>query len=810
MFRLFLGLFCLFVSTLSPCFAQDPNQASGKLTARVLAVGIPGASAVAAVGTFHKGGPIADKPEFVAFTQPGQILDPRRILVTSNSNFGAPLAQTDAAEGAVLSLDPNGPTLVIPKQFAADGKQARALEGRVQLFTAQSPEFLNSIHTPGATSAAYPSVSNPIGISINNGFGRLWFSSTPYGAQQIGTESIVDPTGEPLNNAPSRLLGGVFAGSITNRSPQLAPGALSSGGVASALLGMSPDGSKRAVFAVLAADGSLAQAHTEFALDGLAPPATITPISVPPPATASATMITRAGMIFNWVPDRILYVTDAKRNAVIALTLTSDEKIFRVRDNRTFTPPELNVPVDLAPVISEIANPGFASNTTLAGNSDMYVLNRGNGTIVRMRQDGVVVGLRTIALETGDEIGPGRLNGIAVSSDAQRIWVTVSGAIPLYPNEPGVLLELPAFGSDRAGIAEPTKVTSNGVGAISVQLAELGSNLFRKEFRPSDGLGPLYNAQSCIACHQSPTSGGVGLNGLALVSRIGQINSGSSEFRLNEGVPIARNKTIAELGIPCRLVHGPPARANLISLRNASPLYGLGLIEEIPDEVILANAAAQARIKGRPNLVKDRQGRESIGRFGWKGDVASLEQFVADAFRNEIGITSPLAPHDIAISADNSCGQTSAGLDDDGSIIRAVTAYLAALPAPLFEAPALKTSKSFQEGQQLFSSLGCASCHTPTLSSKRGDVALYSDLLLHDMGPALNDAIVQGGATGAEWRTTPLWGVRWRARFLHDGRATTLTEAILIHDGDGAAAALAFRQLTHDHRNALLAFVSTL
>src|SRR4029077_7680418 len=190
--RLLFGILVFLLPEYSICFGQESNQASGKLTARILAVGIPGASAVAPVGTFHKGGPIYDKPEFASFTQPGQILDPKRILVTSHSNFGAPLAQTDAAEGAVLSLDPDGPPLVIPKQFATSGKQARALEGRVQLFTAQSPEFLNSIHTPGAASAAYPSVSNPIGISINNGFGRLWFSNTPFGAQQVGTESIVD------------------------------------------------------------------------------------------------------------------------------------------------------------------------------------------------------------------------------------------------------------------------------------------------------------------------------------------------------------------------------------------------------------------------------------------------------------------------------------------------------------------------------------------------------------------------------------------------------------------------------------------
>ena len=461
-------------------------------------------------------------------------------------------------------------------------------------------------------------------------------------------------------------------------------------------------------------------------------------------------------------------------------------------------------------MVSEIANPGFASNTTLAGNSDMYVLNRGNGTIVRMRQDGVVVATRRIALETGEEIGPGRLNGIAVSPDAQRIWVTVSGAIPLYPNEPGVLLEVPAFGSGRASIAEPIKLTSNDVGAENAKLAELGSTLFRKEFGPTDGLGPLYNARSCLACHQSPTSGGMGLNGLALVSRIGHIDHGSLEFRLNDGVPVSRDKSIAELGFPCRLTHGPPATTNLISLRNASPLYGLGLIEEISDEVILANAASQTGIKGRPNIVRDSQGRESVGRFGWKGDVSNLEQFVAEAFRNEIGITSPLAPQDIAISADNGCGQINPGLDDNGSIIRAVTAYLAALPAPLPEPSMSKTAESYQLGQQLFSSAGCASCHTPRLSSKRGDVALYSDLLLHDMGPSLNDGIIQGDATGAEWRTTPLWGLRLRARFLHDGRAATPAEAILTHDGDGAAAARVFRQLTHDDRKALLVFISIL
>lgn len=190
-------------------------------------------------------------------------------------------------------------------------------------------------------------------------------------------------------------------------------------------------------------------------------------------------------------------------------------------------------------------------------------------------------------------------------------------------------------------------------------------------------------------------------------------------------------------------------------------------------------------------------------------DVASLEQFVAEAFRNELGITNPLAPQDAVVAADG-CGEVNPGLDDDGSSIRAVTAYLATLPAPTFAASTSGPGESYQQGRLLFSAAGCVSCHTPALASTRGDIALYSDLLLHDMGPALDDGIVQGAANGAEWRTTPLWGLRMRARFLHDGRATTPTEAILAHDGDAAASARAFRALTANDRDKLLGFLSAL
>ena len=200
----------------------------------------------------------------------------------------------------------------------------------MQLFTAQSPAFLNGVNTPTAVTAELPPVSNPLGISINNGFGRLWFANTPSGPQGIGTESIIDPAGQPLAGAPSKVAGGVFAGDRTNRQPQqLIDGGLRAGAVANALLGLSPDGSKRAVFAVLTADGAIAQAHTEQTMDGLAPAGTIAPLPLPAPGDADGALITRAGLLFNWVPERIIYVSDPVRNAVVALQLAHDGEAAR-------------------------------------------------------------------------------------------------------------------------------------------------------------------------------------------------------------------------------------------------------------------------------------------------------------------------------------------------------------------------------------------------------------------------------------------------------------------------------------------------
>lgn len=427
---------------------RDDQQS---LRARVVAVGIPGASAISQVGVFLPGGPIHDKPAFAAFTQPGKILDPARILVGSSSNFGAPLANAGQLEGSFLSIDPSGSNqLTVPSNFASAGGQASALGGSVQLYTAQSPAFVNGLNNPAAVTAGFTGASNPLGISINNAFGRLWPANAPFGLEGIGTSTILDPSGIGLAGAPNHQAGGVFAGNLTPRLPsQVIPGALNAGAVGTAFLGHSPDGSTRAVFSVVLADGSIVQEHTGKAVDGLAPAGTISPLTgrssddVDDDDNRGATP--RLGIIFNWAPTRILFVSEPFQNQIAALDLTDDGVVFRVSNVRHFSSEALDHPVDLAPVKIETADPNFSSNTTLDEGSDFYVANRGNNTIVRMTQDGTVVAVRRVRQADGRSLGNARLNGITTSPDGSTIFVTVTGRLAGQPQSAGAVLAMPSF-----------------------------------------------------------------------------------------------------------------------------------------------------------------------------------------------------------------------------------------------------------------------------------------------------------------------------------------------------------------------------
>lgn len=260
----------------------------GVLHARIIATGIPGAGAVSEVGDFLRGSPLHDNSAFTPYTQPGAVLNPKRILVASTSNFGAPPARSNDPEGSILSIDPTADAITIPADFATPDGQASALDGAVQMYAAQSPAFLNGITEPQAVTSNLPSASLPLGLSINNGNGRVWIANAPNGASGYGTITVLDPQGYPLAGAPDMTAGGVFAGNLTNRSASSTQG-LTSAALGTAIVTKSPDLTGRAVFVAVGADGSVVQVHVQKGVDGLAPPGTVTPVAQVDRGTAEST-----------------------------------------------------------------------------------------------------------------------------------------------------------------------------------------------------------------------------------------------------------------------------------------------------------------------------------------------------------------------------------------------------------------------------------------------------------------------------------------------------------------------------------------
>jgi len=433
------------------------------LNSRIVAINMPGASAISQIGTFLNvpppgacANPIPTK--FPSYILPGAILDPSRILVGSRSNFGAPRAIGAGLEGSFLSIDPNGQhVLNVPENFAKTGDQASTLAGAVQMFSANSPHWLNSVNNPTANTAQYTGVGNPLGLSNNNAFGRIWPANAPFGDMGMGSSSILDPTGLPLAGPPNPKIGGVYVGKLTNRDrvtvpvqPQVVRGALKAGAVATALLGPSPDGSCRAVFAVVTADGAIAQEHTEKGLDGLAPASTIRPILGRNWDFEDDDVAPRFGVVMNPYTNapvvRQLFVTEPFHNtiAVVDLVVTgnSPNQVFGLGSLKRVSSYALNLPVDLAPVNISTDDVNWASNTTLDEDSDFYVVNRGDNTIVRMKQNGTVVAVRHVSMRTFP-LSDARLNGIATAPDGSKIYVTFTS--PSTGAYHGGVLELAAF-----------------------------------------------------------------------------------------------------------------------------------------------------------------------------------------------------------------------------------------------------------------------------------------------------------------------------------------------------------------------------
>jgi CxxC motif-containing protein (DUF1111 family) len=352
-----------------------------------------------------------------------------------------------------------------------------------------------------------------------------------------------------------------------------------------------------------------------------------------------------------------------------------------------------------------------------------------------------------------------------------------------------------------------------------------GDEEFERRFSPNEGLGPIFNNASCASCHSGDGRGIVD-------NALQRIGSDSDDLLRHLGGPQIQDKAISGA-----VAEGAPA-GHAVSLRLPPPSFGVGLIEAIPDATILALAdpmdANGDGISGRANVVTVADyvlaatGAlgvvNTVGRFGRKGQTASLLQQVTEAYHQDMGITSdflpvenvnPLAPQ-VGIAADRV-----ADPELPASTVHAVTTYIRLLAPP---APG-ELSPEATEGQSLFASTGCASCHVPQLTTGPNAIAalankpvrLFSDLLLHDMGDELADNRPDRQATGREWKTPPLWGLRLVPSFLngqmllmHDGRAKSLEDAILLHGGEGSGARTKFSALSAAQRRALIAYLSTL
>ena len=376
-----------------------------------------------------------------------------------------------------------------------------------------------------------------------------------------------------------------------------------------------------------------------------------------------------------------------------------------------------------------------------------------------------------------------------------------------------------------------------------------------------DGLGPTFNAQSCSSCHfkdgrarppSGPRDAQLGLllrlsvPGPGGAPRPVRFYGGQLQDRAIVGVRAEGRIEITRRPVRGRYADGAPYTLlapsydiaggafgplpeNLqISPRVAPAVFGSGLLEAVPERAIVEHAdprdADGDGVSGRANRVgSERSGGTMLGRFGWKANVPTVEQQNAGALQGDIGITNPVFDEQNCAGGQRACETATGGgrPEIDEHTLERITLYTRTLAVPArrrVEAP------DTAAGASTFESIGCSSCHRPELRTGRSDLAAlaeqdirpYTDLLLHDMGPGLADGRPDGLASGSEWRTAPLWGiglvkaVNGHTRFLHDGRARNLSEAILWHGGEARDAMQRFRKLPRERRRDLIAFLESL
>jgi CxxC motif-containing protein (DUF1111 family) len=313
-----------------------------------------------------------------------------------------------------------------------------------------------------------------------------------------------------------------------------------------------------------------------------------------------------------------------------------------------------------------------------------------------------------------------------------------------------------------------------------------GKAAFEYKFTAATGLGPVYNDVSCGSCHRAPVIGGGGRD-----MRDGILVHGPPE---TDGDAMGVRKSAIE-GHTKERAQGPTARLR------TPPLFGFGELDAISDSAIDANVdstdANRDGIRGVRGQRYGGNGKRGSTRFGQKANEWNLRRFVAGALFDEMGVSSTVRR--------NPVGDRDAVPDPEvpSTFIDRLDSYVRNLARP----PRGPVTADSKKGAQLFDNLGCTGCHRPSLGSVTG---AYTDLLLHDMGKALDSGIKDGVATGRMWRTMPLWGVRFRKAFLHDERVRSYDKVLEQHDGEAARPARAYGALPPQSRALIAAFLNSL
>lgn len=382
--------------------------------------------------------------------------------------------------------------------------------------------------------------------------------------------------------------------------------------------------------------------------------------------------------------------------------------------------------------------------------------------------------------------------------------------------------------------AEPlTLVREDPTNAPIAELSEAwldrhadGDALFEQPMREGDGLGPVYIRQSCAACHGGDAKGPGGVTKLVLVEPDGTPAADQSALAWGQTV---RPRVAAGATTPVEA----PERDDLRTSRRIGPaVFGRGYMEAIADAEIERVQAEQAtrddgisgrihrvpyqsEVPGDPAFGAWAPGDEGlVGRFGVKARLATLEEFSADAAQGDMSMTSPMRSQELP-NPDELVDDLRPGVDLEAEQVRLLADYVRLIAIPARSAPD-------PAGEALFAEVRCDGCHVPSLRTRADypievladiDAPIYGDMLLHDMGVGLTDWRPEGDAGPQEWRTAPLIGLRHLVSYLHDGRATTLRDAVLLHRSEGSEANDSidrFERLPADDQARLLDFIATL